>query len=77
MSKIKLFGSQRCGPCKMVKPLLEKIGDVEYIDVDENPEAAQEAGVRSIPFYINTDNGKSGYGVKNIAALRDTLEIPA
>lgn len=50
------FWAPWCEPCKVLKPLLEKLAD-EYqgrfllakVDADQNPELSQHFGVRSIP----------------------------
>ncbi|MBR6072042.1 MAG: thioredoxin [Acholeplasmatales bacterium] len=53
-----------CGPCRMLKPVLEKLegeyNDVEFygVDVDDNPEFAEEFGVSSIPCVILVKDGK-------------------
>lgn len=56
------FWAAWCGPCKMMGPVLEKLAqeydniEVVKVDVDENPQLAQEAGVVSIPtlnLYVN------------------------
>lgn len=48
-----------CGPCQQIKPMVEELakkysGEVSFgkIDVDDNPEAAQEAKVASVPTFI-------------------------
>lgn len=57
------FWAQWCGPCKALKPLLEKLSD-EYdyilakVNVDENPHIAQEFGVQGIPDVKLFINGK-------------------
>ena len=53
-----------CGPCRMLKPVLEKIEgeitDVDFygIDVDDNPEFAEAFGVSSIPCVLFLKDGK-------------------
>jgi thioredoxin 1 len=50
------LGAQWCGPCKMLKPIFEKVAnenttDVQMytLDVDLNREIAISLGVRSVP----------------------------
>ncbi len=41
-----------CGPCKMLAPILEEIGqttDVYKVDVDTNQEFAREMNVQGVP----------------------------
>lgn len=59
------FWASWCGPCRMLSPIVdevaeEKIGSVKVvkINVDEEPELAQQYGVMSIPTLILFKNGQ-------------------
>jgi len=58
------FWAQWCGPCKMMKPRIEKFAtenpDIEVIfcNVDEESDVAKEFNIRSIPTLIYFENGE-------------------
>jgi len=58
------FWAPWCGPCRMVSPLVDQIADeypeylVGKVNVDEQPELAQEFGVMSIPMLVVMKDGK-------------------
>ena len=56
------FYADWCAPCKIQKPILEKFAsenniEVQYVDVEEKPEVAQQYGVRSLPTLVYLRNG--------------------
>lgn len=55
------FYAKWCGPCKLLGPELEKLGDeikIVSVDIDEYRELARSYGVMSIPCLIMFDKGK-------------------
>jgi thioredoxin 1 len=59
------FWAEWCGPCRMIAPALEEIGQemservtVVKLNIDENPSAPVKYGVRGIPTMILFDEGK-------------------
>ena len=58
------FWAEWCGPCKMIGPSLEEIAKelgprakIVKINIDENPNAPSQYGVRSIPTLMVFKNG--------------------
>lgn len=58
------FYADWCGPCRMVSPIVDEIAEenpqylVGKINVDEEPQLAQEFSVASIPTLVVMKNGK-------------------
>ncbi|MEK9886145.1 MAG: thioredoxin, partial [Pelagibacteraceae bacterium] len=58
------FWAEWCGPCKALGPILENVSvefegkvAVKKVNIDENPEAPANFGIRSIPTMILFKNG--------------------
>ncbi|MEM6278057.1 MAG: thioredoxin domain-containing protein [Verrucomicrobiota bacterium] len=67
MSELRIlrFEADWCGPCQQMKPVFEKVSknfsekaDFETINVDKQPELAQQFGVRGLPTVIAIKDGK-------------------
>jgi len=58
------FWAPWCGPCRMVSPLIDQIGEeqtdfaVGKVNVDEEPELASRFGVMSIPTLVVVKGGQ-------------------
>jgi thioredoxin 1 len=59
------FWAVWCGPCRMVGPIVQEIGEeysdkavVGKLDVDHNPETARKYGIRNIPTILFFKNGE-------------------
>ena len=74
------FWAPRCGPCRMVVPLVEEIAKersdikVVKINVDEEQELAMQFGVMSIPTLVVMKNGKI---VNQVTGARPKAQILA
>ncbi len=73
------FNADWCGPCQMLKPIIEEIADsnddikVVSINIDDEDELSEEYNVSSIPCLVLFENGKE---VKRNVGLisRDDIE---
>ena len=77
------FSAEWCGPCKMMKPVLEQLksrmGDkirILKVDVDNNRDLAFKYSIRSVPTLMLFQNGKSlwsGVGVLTSNHLENAI----
>ncbi|MBV2147453.1 thioredoxin TrxA [Sphingobium sp. AS12] len=78
------FWAEWCGPCKMIGPALEEISDelgekvtIAKVNIDENPDAPGQYGVRGIPTMILFKNGEPAatkVGAAPKSALKSWIE---
>ncbi|MCF8378850.1 MAG: thioredoxin [Bacteroidales bacterium] len=59
------FWAEWCGPCRMVGPIVQEIGEdfiekavVGKLDVDSNPDVTMKYGIRNIPTILFFKNGE-------------------
>lgn len=77
------FWAPWCGPCRMLGPVVSELAEghaeikVGKVNVDDEPELAQQFGVMSIPFvatFIGGQLHKSSVGVQPKEALLSLLD---
>lgn len=59
------FWAEWCGPCRMIGPIIEELGNdyagkvkVGKLNVDENPEVPTKYGIRNIPTMLFFKGGE-------------------
>ena len=75
------FWATWCGPCRMIAPVIEALGEkyagkanICKVDVDEQPELARRFGVMSIPTIIVFQDGQQ---LGKLVGVRSQAELEA
>ena len=78
------FWATWCGPCKMIAPVIEQLAQqyegrviVGKVDVDQEPDLAQEFGVMSIPNVVILKDGQLAdrkVGAMPVSAYQQALD---
>ena len=69
------FWAPWCGPCKVMKPLFEKVASTSNVqmftlNIEENKEVASSLGIRAIPTIKSFNGGKEVSN--NVGMLQET-----
>ena len=60
MKQVLYFSAEWCGPCKMIKPILNKLQSqmsITFIDADVSAETCAKWNVRNVPTLLVVNNG--------------------
>ena len=59
MKQVLYFTAEWCGPCKMIKPMVQRLQSqmsITFIDADQSPETCKTWNVRNVPTLLVIKN---------------------
>jgi thioredoxin 1 len=80
--EVKFFNATWCGPCKQMKPHIDKLRkegyNIQEVDIDQNSTLAESAEIRGVPTIIIYENGsvmERVVGYEDYDRLKARLDI--
>lgn len=78
------FFAEWCGPCKMMKPILEQVKrevadkvNILKVDVDKNPHAAMQYKIQGVPTLLLFKKGKVLWRQSGVVDAKNLTKIIA
>ena len=78
MKEYLYFSAPWCGPCKMLSPVMEQVGNtipVNKINVDEQSDLAQRYGIRSVPTVVLLENQIEVKRIMGVKPMNEYLSV--
>ena len=78
MKEYLYFSAPWCGPCKMLSPVMEQVGNtmpVKRVNVDEQSDLAQRYGIRSVPTVVLLENQIEVKRIIGVKPMNEYLSI--
>lgn len=77
MIQIYYFSTPTCGPCKMFRPIVERVSselglNISYIDAQVSPGLAQQYDVTRVPTIIAEKNGTE---ILHLTGIKSATEL--
>ena len=76
MKQVLYFTAEWCGPCKMIKPMVQRLQSqmsITFIDADQSPETCKTWNVRNVPTLLVIKNSMEVGRLVGTSITRDAV----